>query len=69
MATIWDRRRRIRDGAARSNERNCRISKIPSALSEQSFRETRKAQNEKMLSLEGRVEDTTKIATPPSSDP
>jgi hypothetical protein len=60
MATIWDRRRLNRDGAARSNERNCRISKIPSAPAEQSFRERRKAQNEKMLSREGRVEDATK---------
>jgi hypothetical protein len=68
MATIWDRRRPIRDGAARSIERNCRIWKIPSAPAEQSFREEEK-RNEKMLSREERVEDTAKIATPPSSDP
>ena len=67
MATIWANRRPIRDGAARSNERNCRISKIPSAPAEQSFREE-KAQNDNMLSLEGRVEDAAKIATRPSSD-
>jgi hypothetical protein len=69
MAMIWERRRPIRGGAARSNERNCRISKIPSAPAEQSFRERRKAQNKNVLSRERRVEDAAKIATRPSSDP
>jgi hypothetical protein len=31
MATIWARRRPIRDGAARSNKPTCRISHLPSA--------------------------------------
>jgi hypothetical protein len=66
MATIWANRRPIQDGAARSNERNCRISKIPSAPAEQSFRE--ESAEQKMVPLEGRVEDAAKIATRPSSD-
>jgi hypothetical protein len=39
MATIWANRRPIRDGPARRNEARCRISQIPSAPTEQSFRE------------------------------
>jgi len=35
IATIWDSRRPIRDGAPRSNERSCCISHLPSAPVEQ----------------------------------
>ena len=66
MATIWANRRPIRDGAARRNEVTCRISQFPSALAEQSV-PRRKAQSEKMLPPERRVEDAAKIATRPSS--
>jgi hypothetical protein len=34
MATIWARRRAIRDWVERSNEPNCRISRIPCAAAE-----------------------------------
>jgi hypothetical protein len=42
MATIWANLRPIRDGAARRNEVTCRISQIPSAPTEQSFREQKR---------------------------
>ncbi|WP_157676628.1 hypothetical protein [Afipia sp. GAS231] len=45
MATIWDSRRPIRDGAPRSNERICCISHLPSAPVEQSFQQWRTIEN------------------------
>jgi hypothetical protein len=42
MATIWAKRRPIRDEAERKNEFTCRISPIPHAPAETSFREQRR---------------------------
>jgi hypothetical protein len=45
MATIWAKRRPIRDGAPRSNERICCISHLPSAPVEQWFQQWRTTEN------------------------
>jgi hypothetical protein len=46
MATIKARRRPIRDGVERSNERNCRISQVPLAPAEQSLLQALLKRNE-----------------------
>jgi hypothetical protein len=67
IATIWARRRLIRDGAELSNEPNCRISPIPHVTAEAivSQMDARKA---KMFSPPACVEAVPKIATHPLSD-
>src|ERR1700738_1758333 len=61
MATIWANRRPIRAGAARSNERNCRISPIPRAPGKTMV--LRQALAGKMATAGRPVEGTAKIAT------
>jgi hypothetical protein len=65
MATIWAKRRPIRDDAERKNEFTCRISPIPRAPAENN-RSENTAQNPKMVPRERRVEAGAKIATRPS---
>jgi hypothetical protein len=45
IATIWDSRRPIRDGAPRRNERSCCISHLPSAPVEQRSSDRRTTEN------------------------
>jgi hypothetical protein len=58
MATIKARRRPIRDGVERSNERNRRISQIPLAPAENNV--ARKRRSRKMVPLEQPVEGAAK---------
>ena len=67
MATISARRRPIRDGAERNNERKCCISQLPSAPAETIVSQS-KAHERNMVPPWTRVESTAKIATRPSSD-
>src|ERR1700682_562548 len=68
MATISARRRPIRDGAERNNERKCRISQLPSAPAETIVSRS-KAQDANMVPPRTRVESTAKIAKRPPSAP
>src|SRR2546421_9911574 len=65
MATIWARRRPIRDGATYSNEPNLRISPIPSRAAEERFR--RQWSQLKMIATDKFVEGAQIIATHSSS--
>jgi hypothetical protein len=67
MATIWARRRLIRDGAELKNEPNCRMLQIPQGLGG-SHHSTTGPRNVKMFSRPAGVETAAKIATHPSSD-
>jgi hypothetical protein len=55
MATIWAKRRPIRDDAERKNEFTCRISPIPRAPAENS-RSANKGAQRKMVPAERGVE-------------
>jgi hypothetical protein len=66
MATIKARRRPIRDGVERSNERNRRISQIPLAPAENNVSRNRRLR--KMVPPERPVEGAAKIATRLSGD-
>src|ERR1700694_6234544 len=66
MATISARRRPIRDGAERNNERKCRMSQLPSAPAETIVSRSN-AQNQKMVRGSTGVDSAAKIATRRSS--
>src|SRR2546423_8051136 len=65
MATIWARRRPIRDGARYSNEATARISQIPSRAAEK--RSRRQQSQLKMIATNKIVEGAQKIAMRSSS--